>query len=37
MILKFFITGVDLGEAFKIADNMRRSVFFPAVVLKVSS
>lgn len=31
----FQFSGVDLGEAFKIADNLRRSAFFPAVVLKV--
>lgn len=29
------LLGVDLGEAFRIADNLKRSAFFPAVVLKV--
>ncbi|XP_035219408.1 ATP-dependent RNA helicase DDX1-like [Stegodyphus dumicola] len=34
MIIKFSKNGVDLGDAFKIPDNLRRSAFFPAVVLK---
>ncbi|KFM61556.1 ATP-dependent RNA helicase DDX1, partial [Stegodyphus mimosarum] len=34
MIIKFSKNGVDLGDAFKIPENLRRSAFFPAVVLK---
>lgn len=32
--IKFSKNGVDFGDAFRIADNLRRSVFYPAVVLK---
>ncbi|CAN8025900.1 unnamed protein product [Ixodes persulcatus] len=32
--IKFSKNGVDLGEAFQIPQNLKRSSFFPAVVLK---
>ncbi|CAL1280444.1 unnamed protein product [Larinioides sclopetarius] len=32
--IKFAKNGVDFGEAFKIPDNLRKSAFYPAVVLK---
>lgn len=32
--IKFSKNGVDLGEAFQIPQNLKRSPFFPAVVLK---
>ncbi|XP_064486490.1 ATP-dependent RNA helicase DDX1-like [Ornithodoros turicata] len=33
-IVKYSKNGVDLGDAFQIAQNLRRCPFFPAVVLK---
>ncbi|KAG1690984.1 ATP-dependent RNA helicase DDX1 [Nymphon striatum] len=34
VFFRFYILGMDLGEAYTIPDKLKRSSFFPAVVLK---